>query len=153
MARAKNAERQNLTTKASAKAREQVLANGILPLLIVSDKDFPAGICGLVASKLSEEFYRPAIVIKTGEQFSSGSCRSIPEFNITLALTQCSSLFSHFGGHSQAAGFSLPTRNLPRLQQTLLQLATTQLDGIELRPKLDIDVEVKLSDLVGIPSL
>ena len=103
----------------------------------------------MVASRLAEEFYRPAVVIRTGERFSSGSCRSIPEFNIILALTQCSSLFSHYGGHSQAAGFSLPTRNLPRLQQALLQLATTQLDGVDLRPKLDIDVEVRLSDLAG----
>ena len=145
----KNTERQRLTSKALAKAREQISAQGISPLLIAGDKDFPAGICGLVASKLSDEFYRPAVVIRTGEQTSSGSCRSIPEFNIILALTQCSSLFSHFGGHSQAAGFTLPTRNLPRLQQALQQMATTQLDGVDLRPKLDIDAEVMLSDLGG----
>lgn len=145
----KNVERQRLTTKALATAREQVLAQGILPLLLASDKDFPVGICGLVAGKLAEEFYRPTVVIKTGEQVSSGSCRSIPEFNIIQALTQCSSLFSHFGGHSQAAGFTLPTSNLPRLQQALLELATTQLDGVDLRPKLDIDAEASLSDLGG----
>jgi len=145
----KNTERQRLTTKALAKAREQILAQGISPLLVASDRDFPAGICGLVASRLSEEFYRPAIVIRTGERMSSGSCRSIPEFNIILALTQYSNLFSHFGGHSQAAGFTLPTRNLPRLQQALLQLATTRLDGVDLRPKLDIDAEVRLPDLGG----
>ena len=145
----KNTERQRLTTKALARAREQVSAQGISPLLVAGDKDCPAGIMGLVASRLSEEFYRPAIVIRTGEQFSSGSCRSIPEFNIIHALTQCSSLFTHFGGHSQAAGFSLLTRNLPRLQQTLLQLATTQLEGVDLRPRLDIDAEVMLSDLGG----
>ncbi|MFC1928005.1 single-stranded-DNA-specific exonuclease RecJ [Chloroflexota bacterium] len=145
----KNAERQRLTTKAVTKAREQVLAQGISPLLIASDKDFPVGICGLVASRLSEEFYRPAVVIRTGEKFSSGSCRSIPDFNIIAALTQCSHLFSHFGGHSQAAGFTLPTRNLFRLQQALLQSAATQLEGVDLRPKLDIDAEVMLSDLGG----
>jgi len=145
----KNTERHRLTTKALAKAREQVLAQGISPLLVAGDRDYPAGIMGLVASKLSEEFYRPAIIIRIGEQMSSGSCRSIPEFNIILALTQCSSLFSYFGGHSQAAGFSLPTRNLPRLHQALLQMATIQLDGVDLRPKLDIDAEVMLSDLGG----
>jgi len=145
----KNVERQRLTTKALAKAREQILAQGILPLLIASDRDIPAGIAGLVAGRLTEEFYRPTIVIKTGDQISSGSCRSIPEFNIIAALTQYSSLFSHFGGHPQASGFSLPTRNLPRLEQVILQLATTQLDGLDLRPKLDIDAEVMLSDLGG----
>ena len=151
----KNTERQKLTTSTLAKAREQVLAQGIAPLLMVGDRDFPAGINGLVASRLSEEFYRPAIVIRTGDRVSSGSCRSIPEFNIILALTQCSNLFWRFGGHSQAAGFSLPTRNLPRLQQALVQLATTQLDGVDLRPRLDIDAEVVLSDLGGdtLPSI
>ncbi len=145
----KNSERQKLTTKALTLAKEQIADQGVAPLLVASDKDFPAGICGLVAGRLTEEFYRPAIVIKTGEQVSSGSCRSIPEFNIILALTQCSSLFSHFGGHSQAAGFTLPSRNLPRLQQTLMQLATTQLAGVDLRPKLDIDAQVGLHDLAG----
>ena len=145
----KNTERQRLTTSVLAKAREQILAQGISPLLIAGDKDYPPGIAGLVASRLTEEFYRPAIVIKTGEQVSSGSCRSIPEFNIIAALNQCSRLFTQFGGHSQAAGFTLPTKNLPRLQQTLLQLATTQLAGVDLRPRLDIDAEVTLHDLSG----
>ena len=145
----KNVQRQRLTTKVSARAREQVLARGVSPLLIISDSYCPVGIAGLVASRLVEEFYRPAIVIKTGEQISSGSCRSIPEFNIILALSQFSNLFSHFGGHSQAAGFTLPTGNLARLEQGLLQLATTQLAGVDLQPHLDIDAEVTLPDLTG----
>ncbi len=145
----KNAERKRLTTTVLAKARRQILAQEISPLLIASGRDYPVGIAGLVAGRLSEEFYRPAIVIKTGERISSGSCRSIPEFNIILALNQCSNLFFHFGGHSQAAGFTLPTRNLPRLREHLSQLATTQLDGVDLRPQLDIDAEVTLPDLGG----
>jgi single-stranded-DNA-specific exonuclease len=145
----KNIERQKLTQKAQAKAREQVMAQGISPLLIASDKDYPIGIAGLVASRLSEEFYRPATVIRTGERMSSGSCRSIPEFNIILALNQCSSLLTHFGGHAQAAGFTLPTSNLPRLEQMLLKMASDQLKGIDLRPHLDIDAEVTLPELGG----
>ena len=145
----KNTERQKLTATTLAQAREQVLSQGISPLLVASDKDYLVGIVGLVASRLSEEFYRPAIVIKTGERVSSGSCRSIPEFNIIAALNQCSGLLSQFGGHSQAAGFTLPTKNLARLQATLLQLATTQLAGVDLRPHLDIDAEVTLPDLGG----
>ncbi|MDI6814556.1 MAG: single-stranded-DNA-specific exonuclease RecJ [Dehalococcoidales bacterium] len=145
----KNAERQRLMAKVLAKAREQILAQGVSSLLIASDNDYPVGIAGLVASKLAEEFYRPAIVIKTGELVSSGSCRSIPEFNIILALNQCSSLLSQFGGHPQAAGFTLPTKNLPRLKQRLSQLAATQLAGVDLRPRLDIDAELTLSELTG----
>ena len=145
----KNAERQRLTSKALTRAREQVLAQGISPLLIASDRDYPVGIAGLVASRLAEEFYRPAIVIRTGEQVSSGSCRSIPEFNVILALNQCSQLLSQFGGHSQAAGFILPTKNLPRLTQHLSELTTEQLAGVDLRPQLDIDAEVTLPELSG----
>ncbi|MBI2287432.1 MAG: single-stranded-DNA-specific exonuclease RecJ, partial [Chloroflexi bacterium] len=130
----KNTERQKLTTKALTEAREQILGRGITPLLMAGDRDFPAGICGLVASKLAEEFYRPTVVVKIGDRVSSGSCRSIPEFNIILALTQCSNLFYHFGGHAQAAGFSMSTRNLPRLEQALSQLASARLDGLDLRP-------------------
>jgi single-stranded-DNA-specific exonuclease len=145
----KNAERQRLTAKALTKAREQILAQGISSLLIADDWDYPVGIAGLVASRLAEEFYRPAIVIKTGEYISSGSCRSIPEFNIINALNQCCRLLSQFGGHSQAAGFTLPTKNLARLKHYLSQLATEQLTGADLRPQLDIDAEVTLLDLSG----
>jgi len=145
----KNAERQRLTTKTLTKARGQILAEGISPLLIASDRDYPVGIAGLVAGRLAEEFYRPAIVIRTGELVSSGSCRSIPEFNVILALNQCSQLLSQFGGHAQAAGFVLPTKNLARLKQHLFELATTQLAGADLRPQLDIDAEAKLTELSG----
>lgn len=145
----KNAERQKLTSNTLAKAREQVLAQGVLPLLIASDEDYPGGILGLVASRLSGEFCRPAVVIKTGTEMSSGSCRSIPKFNIIHALSQCSGLLSQFGGHPQAAGFTLPTKNLARLKQTLLQLASTELAGVDLRPCLDIDAEITLPDLAG----
>jgi single-stranded-DNA-specific exonuclease len=145
----KNAERQRLTISALAKARERILAEGISPLLITGDKDYPPGIVGLVAGRLCEEFYRPAVVVRIGEKASSGSCRSIPEFNITHALKQCRHLLSQFGGHAQAAGFTLPTRNLTRLAQQLSQLVATQLEGVDLRPCLDIDAEVSLTDLGG----
>jgi single-stranded-DNA-specific exonuclease len=145
----KNSERQRLTNQVLAQTREQILAQPILPLLVASDDDCPAGIAGLVASRLSEEFYRPAIVVKTGEKVSSASCRSIPEFNIILALKQCGSLLSQFGGHPRAAGFTLPTKNLPRLKQQLLQLATAELAGIDLCPRLVIEAELTLPELGG----
>lgn len=145
----KNKERQRLTTTSLAMAREQVLTKGITPLLLADDNDYHLGIAGLVANRLSEEFYRPAIVVKTGEKFSSGSCRSIPEFNIIAALNQNSHLLTRFGGHSQAAGFTLPTRNLAQLEQHLSRLAAAQLDGVDLRPHLDIDTLITLPELGG----
>ncbi len=145
----KNTERQRLTTKVLAIAREQVVAQGITPMLVAADKDYPLGIAGLIAGRLAEEFYRPTIVVRVGETESSGSGRSIPEFNIIEALTRCRQLFSHFGGHSQAAGFTLPTQNLPQLQEELGRMAAKQLADADLRPQLDIDAEVSLLDLSG----
>jgi single-stranded-DNA-specific exonuclease len=145
----KNTERQQLTTKIQAKAREQIEAKGISPLLVAADPDYPLGIAGLIAGRLAEEFYRPAIVVRIGEAVSSGSGRSIPEFNIIQALTRCRQLLSHFGGHSQAAGFTLPTPNLPQLEEQLSRMAAEQLADADLRPQLDIDARVSLPDLSG----
>ena len=136
-----------MTTRVLTQAREQVLNQKDLPILIAGDRDYPAGIMGLVAGRLAEEFYRPVIVLRTGERMSGGSCRSIPEFDITGALSQCSYLLSHFGGHARAAGVSLQTRNLPRLREELLEIAAEQLADVHLRPKIDIDAEVTLTEL------
>lgn len=145
----KNVERQKLTIKFLNQAREQILSREFPPLLIASDHDYPVGIIGLIAGRLTEEFYRPTIAIRTGELNSTGSCRSIPEFNIIHALNQCRSLLSHFGGHSQAAGFTLPTKNLAQFNQQLSQLATLQLAKVDLRPQLNIDTEITLDNLGG----
>jgi single-stranded-DNA-specific exonuclease len=145
----KNKERQRMQVKALARAREQVLAQGSLPLLFAGDHDFDGGIVGLVAGRLADEFYRPAVVVKVGEKISTGSCRSIPEFNIAQALHQCRHLLTEFGGHSQAAGFTLPTSSLSLLKEMLLKLAGEALTGVELKPRLDIDAEVSLSRIGG----
>jgi single-stranded-DNA-specific exonuclease len=143
----KNGERQQMTTKAANKAKQQVLQAGLAPLLLVSDEDYPSGISGLVASRLVDEFYRPAVVIREGKRVCNGSCRSIPEFNIIEALGQCRDLFLEFGGHAAAAGFVMLTHNLVHLRDRLLKLAETQLAGIDLRPRINIDAEVQLRDL------
>ena len=145
----KNAERQALTTRAVARARQQILAGGIQPILVVADEHYPAGIAGLVAGRLAEEFYRPVVVVGVGRSTSSGSCRSIPEFDIIRALNRCRHLFNRFGGHSQAAGFVIKTRLLPELREHLLAMAEEELAGVDLRPRLDIDAEVRLVELGG----
>jgi single-stranded-DNA-specific exonuclease len=144
----KNTERQKLTADAQIKAREQVAATELTPLLFVEDTEFPAGVSGLVANRLADEFYRPAIVVRTGEAWSTGSCRSIPEFNIINALKESRQLLNHFGGHAQAAGFTIPTHNLPQLKRSLIAMAATALAGIDLRPRVDIDAIISLGELV-----
>ncbi|OGO06862.1 MAG: single-stranded-DNA-specific exonuclease RecJ, partial [Chloroflexi bacterium RBG_13_57_8] len=145
----KNEERQRLTTVTLVRAREQVIARGLPPLLLTADKEYPMGIAGLVASRLTEEFYRPSVVIHTADTVCHGSCRSIREFDIIAALNRFSRYFTRFGGHAQAAGFTMPTANLPELEKALDTLAKELLKGVELRPHLDIDMLVTLPDLGG----
>jgi len=145
----KNAERQEITKESLEKARNSLLEEGLAELLFASDSEYHLGIAGLVAGRLTEEFYRPSIVVRSGEKSSSGSCRSIPEFNIIAALTEASDLMTHFGGHSQAAGFTLPTKNLPKLKEHLLKTAEKQLGGVELAPAITIDAQVPLTEVGG----
>ena len=146
----KNTERQRLTNGLLSKARKKMIAARVdLPLLMAGDEDYPPGVMGLVAGRLSEEFYRPIILFRIGPDSCRGSGRSIPEFDLMAALKNCQDLLSKFGGHIRAAGFSLPTRNLAQLQQRLFNLAQDQLAGLDLRPHIDIDAEVTLSAFVG----
>jgi single-stranded-DNA-specific exonuclease len=145
----KNEERQHLTTTTLVKAREQVIAQGLPPLLLTADKEYPMGIAGLVASRLTEEFYRPSVVIHTADTVCHGSCRSIPEFDIIAALNKSSRFFTRYGGHAQAAGFTMPTKDIPELQWELGVLAREQLKGVVLQPHLDIDALVTLPELGG----
>ena len=146
----RNVQRQRLTEEVLAKARQRLMAIGTTsPLLMVGERDYPSGVVGIVASRLAEEFYRPAVIFERGDDWSHGSARSIPEFNIIAALTQCGDLFTQFGGHPMAAGFTAPTANMPPLQQRLSEIATSQLKGIDLRPLIPIDVELPLPSLGG----
>jgi single-stranded-DNA-specific exonuclease len=139
-----NVQRQDLTREAQAMIREQVEAEGKQdsPLIFASSPEFQPGIVGLVAGRLAEEFYRPAVVMEKGESESRASCRSIPQFDITQALDQCADLLVRHGGHAQAAGFSVMNENIPRLIEQLTHLAGETLAGQVLLPTLDIDAEV-----------
>ncbi|MGD1120239.1 MAG: single-stranded-DNA-specific exonuclease RecJ [Dehalococcoidales bacterium] len=145
----KNEERQQLTTATLTRAREHVIGLGLQPMLFTADREYPMGIAGLVASRLTEEFYRPSIVIHIADSVSHGSCRSIPEFDIIAALNKFSKYFTRYGGHAAAAGFTMPTKDLMKLEQELSFYAAEKLTGVELRPHLDIDMQLKLNDLGG----
>jgi len=143
-----NRERQQLTVDTLEKAREQVLAIGEEErLFFVAAQDYLPGIVGLVAQRLTDEFYRPSVVVELGEETSRGSCRSIPEFKINTALDQCSDLLVKYGGHSAAAGFTVANANLEPLKQRLRQIATHKLESLELLPTLSIDAEMDLSEM------
>ena len=145
-----NRERQELTRTRLAQAYDQVgFPDGIPPLVIVSHRDWEAGVIGLIAGQLSEQYFRPAIAITVGEEVSRGSARSIPELDIVSALRTQENLLLRFGGHPLAAGFSVKTSDLPALTKGLFDYASSRLDVGSLTPSIDIDCELAPSSIWG----
>jgi len=143
-----NRERQALTRAIQEQAEKIALAEDQDALLLFAvHPDFNPGVVGLAASRLVDQYYRPAIVGQKGEEFTRCSCRSIPEFHITDALDQCADLLVRHGGHKAAAGFTVRTEKLPILFARLKQIVSAQLGSQDLRRTLNADIEVQLSEL------
>jgi single-stranded-DNA-specific exonuclease len=143
-----NRQRQTITKFMQAQA--EAIALGEDPdafLFFAAHEDFNPGVVGLTASRLTEVYYRPAVVAAKGPEETRGSCRSIPEFHITDALDQCKDLLVRHGGHAAAAGFTVRNENLPALVSRLKSLAKEQLEGRDLRQTLTADMEVALEEL------
>lgn len=145
-----NKERQALTLQASLHAREawvnidkKLLSN----LIFVQDETYNEGVIGLVAQKLTREFYRPAIVLHLGKKTSKASARSIAEFNIVEAIRACEDLLVSHGGHPLAAGFTIKTEKIDLLKTRLFEIAQEKLGDKKLEPTLKIDTELALDDL------
>jgi single-stranded-DNA-specific exonuclease len=143
-----NRERQRITREMQTEAEAIALADDPNAyLLFAARKDFNSGVIGLAASRLSDTYYRPAIVASKGEEETRGSCRSIPEFHITDALDQCADLLVRHGGHAAAAGFTVRNENLSELVSRLKAIAAEKLSNVDLKPTVTADAEVSLVDI------
>ena len=143
-----NRERQRITRDMQARAEEMVISEDPNAyLFFAAHEDFNSGVVGLAASRLTEKYYRPAIVASKGEEETRGSCRSIPEFHITDALDQCADLLVRHGGHAAAAGFTVKNENITALVSRLKAIAEEKLSGSELKPIVTADAEVDLSEM------
>lgn len=143
-----NRQRQTITRKMQQQAEEIALRDDPEAfLLFAAHEEFNPGVVGLAASRLTEVYYRPAVVAAKGPEETRGSCRSIPEFHITDALDQCKDLLVRHGGHAAAAGFTVKNRNLPELVTRLKAIAKEQLAGRDLRHTLSADMELPLADM------
>jgi single-stranded-DNA-specific exonuclease len=143
-----NRERQRLTQEIQEQAESLALADDPQSLLLfAAHPDFNAGVVGLAASRLTERYYRPAIVASQSDEFTRGSCRSIPEFHITDALDECADLLIRHGGHAAAAGFTVHNDKLPELVQRLREIAKLKLAELDLRRTLSADIEIPLYEL------
>ena len=143
-----NRERQRITREMQSQAEAMALADDPdAYLLFAAHENFNSGVVGLAASRLTETYYRPAIVAARGSEETRGSCRSIPEFHITDALDQCADLLVRHGGHAAAAGFTVRNENLSELVARLKALAREKLAETDLRPTVTADAEVSLTQI------
>ena len=106
------------------------------------------GVVGIVASRLTETYYRPTIVLTAGEDgIISGSARSVGGFDIYSAIDSCSDLLTNFGGHKYAAGLSMHINDLPEFKQRFEAYVAAHIQPNQLRPTLDIEAELQLGDI------
>jgi single-stranded-DNA-specific exonuclease len=138
-----NDERKVLSREAIDEAVAQVgpFSEATPPVLVVESDDWLPGILGLVANSLAERYDRPAVAVAVEDGTCRASARSVPGFDIVEALEKNSGLLRRFGGHPQAAGFSMATADLPRLKAGLEAVAG---DAVFAKPEpaLDVDCEI-----------
>jgi single-stranded-DNA-specific exonuclease len=141
-----NRQRQVETLSATEHALEQVKSQKlkVKSLIFVAHESYAQGVIGLVAGKLVEQYYLPAIVIAIGEKQSKASVRSIKGFNIIEFLRTKSEHFINVGGHPMAAGFTIETAKISLLQTLLVEAAEEAIDKNALIKSINIDCELPL---------
>ena len=141
-----NDDRRTATTHAVELARA-LAGDTPPPLIVVDSSEMSSGIIGLVAARLAEEFHRPAIAIGIEGGEGRGSCRSIPEFDVTALLQRNADLFLRYGGHRAAAGFSVAPERIPEMRARLVEDTARHLDPTALVAALKVDAELPLADV------
>ena len=136
-----NTQRQKQTIDAIEQARMQIDVQKKIYVL-VNDK-WSAGIIGLVAGRITEEYYRPTIAISLGQTVSKGSARSIDGINIVEVIRKHSDILVDVGGHPGAAGFSIETRHIEIFKKRMEESIQSLPDEVEQVLKIDAEVETK----------
>ncbi|MFH1643776.1 MAG: single-stranded-DNA-specific exonuclease RecJ [bacterium] len=117
-------------------------------IIMAANTDWPSGVIGLVAGKLSHNFGKPTFLFHLDKKgIVKGSCRSIPEFNIFDALNENKDLLLSFGGHSYAAGLKLKQKDLPELKERLEEKIARELKPEDLIPKIDLDANLDFGEM------
>jgi len=139
--------RQQQTEELMNQIREQAQHQMSNSVVLVSGEKWPEGIIGLAAGKLAEELKRPVLVLSKDTEFSRGSARSQEGFNIILALRACAPLLARYGGHAQAAGFTIANDRIEELHQHLLSWNGGE---IEVAGERASDIEAPIADPTGL---
>jgi len=115
--------------------------------IVIDGEGWHRGVIGITATRVVERYGRPALVISRNGEEAHGSGRSIRPFHLLNALESCADLFTRFGGHSHAVGFSLPAANLPQLRARLDDYARSRLTLADFEPSLNFDAELSLDQV------
>lgn len=116
-------------------------------VLVVYGKGWHHGVIGIVASRITERYNKPSIVISADDGIGKGSGRSIEAFNLYKALEFCSDVLDRYGGHELAAGLMLEEERIEQLQRKINEYADSVLDEYDLIPKISIDVKIDKEDI------
>ncbi len=115
--------------------------------IVLYDETWHKGIVGIVASRLTEKYYRPAVVLTKSNNMISGSARSVPGFDVYKAIESCRDILENFGGHTYAAGLTLREEHL---NEFIERFNTISFDGIEagmMLPQITVDAEISFSQI------
>lgn len=116
---------------------------------VIFNENWHKGVIGIVASRLTDYYYRPTIVLTRANDLITGSARSIKNFDIYDAIDHCSDLLEHFGGHKYAAGLSLRPENLKEFQQRFESYVHNSLAEEDLIPELEVDLKINFCDITS----
>jgi len=111
---------------------------------VVFNSEWHKGVVGIVASRLIEQHYKPTIVLTESEGKATGSARSVHDFDVHAALTECEDLLEQFGGHKYAAGMSLRLDNVDAFREKFEEVVAARIEEHQFTPKLNIDLEIDL---------
>jgi single-stranded-DNA-specific exonuclease len=115
--------------------------------IVIDGEGWHRGVIGITATRVVERYGRPTLVISRNGEEAHGSGRSIRAFHLLNALESCAGLFTRFGGHAHAVGFSLPTANVPELRARLDDYARASLTLADFEPALNFDAELALDQV------
>jgi single-stranded-DNA-specific exonuclease len=145
-----NTERRNLDLQATQQAMEIIATDETLinkKTTVVYNPEWHQGVVGIVASRLTDIYYRPTIVLTRSNGLITGSARSIKDFDIYDAVDSCSDLLEHFGGHKYAAGLSLKPENLETFIDRFEEYVGSHITDDLLIPEIEIDLKINLNDI------
>ena len=146
-----NQDRRDFDTKTTDEALAQLRAdpeNDTKHTTVVYSPEWHKGVVGIAASRLTETYYRPTIVLTAGDDdIISGSARSVSDFDIYTAIDSCRDLLTNFGGHKFAAGLSMHKADLPEFKRRFEEYVASHITPEQQVPTLEIEAEVELSDM------